>query len=97
MLPHKAGPHCTYITIGGNHIFFPGDVGAPTGYLVIIKIIINSILSQRHARFIAFDIKKFYLETPMERAEYVRIKISNTPQEFIDEYGLTKHTRDGWV
>ena len=33
----------------------------------------------------------------MERAEYVRIKISNILQEFIDEYELTRHTCNGWV
>ena len=33
----------------------------------------------------------------MQRSEYVRIKLSNIPQEFIDEYDLTKHTCDGWV
>ena len=33
----------------------------------------------------------------MERSEYARIKLSNFPQKFIDEYELTKHTCDGWI
>ena len=33
----------------------------------------------------------------MERSEYARIKLSNIPQEFIDEYDLTIHDYDGWV
>ena len=33
----------------------------------------------------------------MDRPEYVRIKISDIPQEFIDEYDLTNHTCNGWV
>ena len=33
----------------------------------------------------------------MERSEYMRIKLSNIPQGFIDEYYLTIHTCDGWV
>ena len=41
--------------------------------------------------------KQFYLETPMERAEYVHIKISNIHQEFIGEYNLTQHIFNGWV
>ena len=35
--------------------------------------------------------------TPMDRPEYMRIKISDIPQEFIDEYDLTNHTCNGWV
>ena len=27
----------------------------------------------------------------------MRIKLSNIPQEFIDEYDLTTHTCDGWI
>ena len=30
----------------------------------------------------------FYLATPMDRSEYVRIKISNIPSGFIEEYNL---------
>ena len=33
----------------------------------------------------------------MERSEYVRIKISDIPQEFIEEYDLTKAARNGWI
>ena len=33
----------------------------------------------------------------MERAEYVRIKLSNITQELIYEYDLTKHTCDVWA
>ena len=33
----------------------------------------------------------------MEHAEYVHIKLSNIPQEFIDEYDITKNTCNGWV
>ena len=67
------------------------------GSLYLIKMIINSVVSRLSVQFITFDIKNFYLETPMDRYEYVRIKLSNMPQEFIDEYYLTTHTCDGWV
>ena len=33
----------------------------------------------------------------MKTSEYSRIKLSNIPQEFIDEYDLTAHNFDGWV
>ena len=37
------------------------------------------------------------MKAPTGRSEYVHIKLSNTPQEFIDEYNLTTYTSNGWV
>ena len=44
-----------------------------------------------------FDIKNFYLVTPIERPDYVCIEISNIPQIFIDKYNLTQQNCNGWV
>ena len=46
-------------------------------------------MSRHNARFVSFDLKNFYLQTPMERSKYVRIKLSDIPLEFIEEYDLT--------
>ena len=34
------------------------------------------------------DIKNFYLNTPMERFEYMRLKLSNLPDDFVERYNL---------
>jgi hypothetical protein len=34
---------------------------------------------------------------PLDRPEYVRIKLADIPQELIDEYKLNKLARDSWV
>jgi hypothetical protein len=34
------------------------------------------------------DIKDFYLNTPMKRYEYMRLKITNIPEEVIEYYNL---------
>ena len=47
--------------------------------------------------FFSFDLKNFYLQTPMERSEYVHIKLSDIPQEFIEEYDLSKAAQNGWI
>ncbi len=42
--------------------------------------------------------KNFYLDTPMEDPEYVRIKITDIPEEFILEYGLAgKEDKNRWI
>ena len=33
----------------------------------------------------------------MERPEYVKIKLTDIPQEFIDEYNLLTYEYNGWV
>ena len=33
----------------------------------------------------------------MDRSEYVRIKLSDIPQEFIEEYNLSEATQNGWI
>ena len=33
----------------------------------------------------------------MERYKYVRIKLSDIPQEFIEEYNLTQSVQNGWI
>ena len=88
--PQKEDQNRTRITIAGNRIVFPGEVATPTASLVLVKLIVNSVLSCPGAKFCSFDVKNFYLGTPMERPEYVKIKLTDIPQEFIDEYNLLK-------
>jgi hypothetical protein len=58
---------------------------------------INSVLSRKGARFCTFDISNFYLQTPLDRPKYIKIKITNIPREFIDEYNLMQHIHNDWV
>ena len=83
--PQKEDPYHTRITIGGNRICYPGEVGTPTVSLEIVKLVINSVLSRRNARFACFVVKKIYLKTPMERPEYARTKVDDIPPEFMEE------------
>jgi len=44
------------------------------------------------------NIKDFYLRTPIIRPEYMRLKITDIPQEVIDHYNLMSLvTKDGYV
>ena len=83
--PEKSNPNCTRITIDGNRITFPSDVGTPTESLGLAKLVFNSVLSRPGAKFITFDIWNFYLQTPLNRPEYFRVKLSDIPDEFAQE------------
>ena len=93
--PDKDDPDRTRITIGGSRICYPGDVVTNTGYLELFKLLLNSVLSRKGAQFSSIDLKNFYLDTPMPDPEYVRIKITDIPAEFIEEYQLAGRDCDG--
>ncbi len=95
--PDKDNPNRTRITIGGNCICYPGNVGTNTASLELLKLLINSVLLQKGACFRSIDLKNFYLDTPMHEPEYICIQILVIPDEFIDKYKLTGLDRDGWI
>jgi hypothetical protein len=95
--PEKDNPDRTRITIGGNRICYPGNVGTNMASLELVKLLLNSILSRKGARFSTIDIKNFYLDTPMPDPEYVRIKISDIPDKFFTEYNLGGRDRERWI
>ena len=44
------------------------------------------------------DIKNIYLNTPLARYEYLRLKVSNLPEDVIEQYGLKdKTTSEGYI
>ena len=55
----KAETHLTRLTLGGNLINFPGDVTTPTADLITDKLIFNSVLSTKNAKFMCADIANF--------------------------------------
>ena len=78
--PDKDDPNRTRITIEGGHILVPFDVSNSNGSLELVKLMINSVFSRPNAQFSAFDINNFYLDTPMENPECVRVKLEDIPQ-----------------
>ena len=98
--PQKAEKNRTRATLGGNRVHYPGDVGTPTADMLLFKILLNSVVSTPGAKFMAFDVSNFYLNTPMKRFEYVKLRMSDIPDEVVKEYKLHetgKVTSDGFV
>ena len=50
-------PKRTRLTVGGDRVNYPGDCGSPTAYLLIVKILLNSIVSTHVAKFMTIYIK----------------------------------------
>jgi len=94
----KDDPNRIRATLGGNLIHYPDDVGTPIANLLLIKKILNSVISSDGAKFATVDLSNFYLMTPLKRPEYGRVKLTDIPDEIIKDYKLhEKATADGWV
>ena len=88
--PFKAETHRVRMVVGGNRLDYHEDAGAPAASLLETKILLNSIISDAHrgARFMTCDLKDFFLATPMQKPEYMKIPITSIPQDIIDQYKL---------
>ena len=96
--PEKDDPHRVRMTMGGDRVNCPDDCGTPTADLLTVKLLLNSVVSTPGAKFFTMDIKDFYLNTPLKRFEYARIRLSDLPEDIIDEYKLKeKATEQGFV
>jgi len=70
------------------------DNGTHTADLLAVKLLLNSVISTEGARFMGIDIKNFYLNMPMDRSEYLRLKLDNFPNDVIEHYNLRELVDD---
>jgi hypothetical protein len=75
-------------TIGGNLIDYAGVVAANTADLTTIKLLLNSVVSDSASDWMTLDIKDFYLNTPLDRKEYMVIHSSQIPETFFAHHDI---------
>ena len=98
MRPEKEESNRTRFTVGGDRINYPGAVATPTAEMLVAKMLFNSVISTKGARFMTMDISNFYLNTPLPRPEFIRINLKDIPEEVIIEYNLKqKATSNGSI
>jgi hypothetical protein len=95
--PEKPNPRRVRFTVGGDRIDYPGDVSTKTADLTTVKLLLNSVLSTPNAKFMTMDIKDFYLNTPLDEYEYMRIPVAFIPTEIFEFYNLKDLVHNGFV
>jgi hypothetical protein len=73
--PHEANLERDRLTVGGGRIEYKGDFSAK--YVDI---------ATDNGRFMAVDIKDFYLNTPMDTYEYMRVRVKDIPDTIMTPY-----------
>jgi hypothetical protein len=56
--------------------------------MITVKLHFNSVISTKNACYCTINLKEFYLNTPMDQVEYMRMMISNLPTKFVKVYNL---------
>jgi hypothetical protein len=72
--------------VGGNLLHYPGNCGTPTVDMITVKLHLNSVMSTKNAHHCTIDLKDFYLNTPIDCTEFMRMKLSDLPLDFIKLY-----------
>ena len=95
--PQKDDPNRVRLASGGNLITYPGNITTRTDDLTTSKILWNSILSTDQEKHMCMDIKKFHLCAPMDRYEYMIMRLTDFPEHVQQQYNLQYHAKNGYV
>ena len=65
--------------------------------LATVKLLLNSVVSTKDAKFTTADIKDFCYASFLPDPEYMKMKLKIIPQEIIEQYQLQDLEENGWV
>ena len=88
--PLKSEPYRVSIVVCGDRLTYGAVDASPAASLLEAKLLLNSTISDcdQGATFISADVKDFFLATPMDKPEYMKISIKYFPDDIIDKYNL---------
>ena len=93
--PQKTDPNRVRITAGGNLISYSFELTMRTADLNTSKLLWNSTISTKGAKYMCADAKNFYLATPLDRYEYMKMPVNLIPPKFIEENNLAAKIKTG--
>jgi hypothetical protein len=96
--PQKEEICRTRVNVGGDRLDYPDKVSTPTSSLTTVECLVNSIISAPKAKGATGDPKDFYLGTPLDRHEFMRMHVDLFPEEIIIQHNLRDIVSpDGWI
>ena len=94
--PEKPEPRRVRWTASGDRVEYPFPTTAKTADMSTVKTHLNSIISTNNVQYLTTNLKDF-LETPMERYEYLRIPVKAIPKAVYEYYNLHLLEVNGYV
>jgi hypothetical protein len=89
-------------TFGGDHRKYPGAVSSNTAEYPVVKILLNSVISDvrnkdPNTRFASIDLVDFYIGTELENhndPDYFKVKASKMPEAVLAKYNISPDDDD---
>ena len=69
--PEREDSNRVRATVMGNMVNHPGNNSTPTVDLLTVNMLLNSVVSTPGTKLMTIDINNFYLDTPLNRYEYI--------------------------
>ena len=85
------------VTAGGNIIEYPGKLTTRTADMTTSKLMWNSTISTHNMCYLCADAANFYLASPLDGPEFMRIEAKLVPQAFIDANNLSSKIYKGYI
>ena len=97
--PLKTKPWSVQFVVGGDRLPYEIDTGSSALNLVETNILLNSTISDANdgAKFMSCDLKDFFLPSPMEKSEYMKVPIKYFPSNVIEQYKLDRLVKNRYV
>ena len=85
--PHRTETHHVRMTACGDRLDYPGGSRSTAVCMLDAELHINITISDAHkgARYLGININNFYLITPMQYFQYIRVLPKMVPQEVWDD------------
>ena len=76
--------------VGGDRLTFDNKTATPVANPLEAKLISNSTISTKNAKFLTADIKDFFLSSTMEKPEFMKIRKDEIPKDILSKYNMHK-------
>ena len=88
--PLKKETHRVRMVVGGDKLTYHEDTGSPAASLLETKIMLNSVITdaKKGAKLVTCDLKDFFLATPMDTPEFMKIPIKVIPPDIQQQYQI---------
>ena len=96
--PNKAVHERLRMCMGGEKMESVMDTTTRTVDLTTCKLYMNGVVSIPGARFVGGGVKYFYLNTPLNKKRYGKVKAKYIPEVTIKKHNLKQYIEDdGWI
>ena len=96
--PNNAVHERLRMCMGGDKMEIEIDTTTRTADLTTCKIHMNGVVSTPGARFAGGDVKDFYLNTPLKKKRYGKVRAKYIPEKTIKKHNLKQYIEDGgWL